>query len=203
MKSNNTSKSYSALAVILTIALFVLVWKLIVPGYTANKAAIAQAEQEINQASAKKDALDQARSEISSVESAYKQITVAISDDTDEANVMSEIEAIGIKNGLTVPSINISGAGDEAESDNAATDEAAAAAGSSTASGGKSQIDISVIGSFDQLSAFVTGLENSVKFINIKSISYSQGENGALNLNLTLEAYNRVTASAASVEAAQ
>lgn len=189
--SHQGSKSYSAAAVFFTIILFIVAWKLILPGYAGSQAKIAQLDAEIDQATSKKEQLDAARQSLASIDSAYKAITVSVSEDSDEPNIISELESIALKNGLVLPSIAIS-AGAEAPASSEDGQMADATSGQPIG------VSVSVTGTYDQLSAFVAALEKSVKFMNIQSLNYGVSEeDGSISLSMLINAYSRAPKSEA------
>lgn len=188
MARQNSSAAYSLMAVMFTVLLLIVSWKLILPGYAANKIKISQLETEINQANSKKEQLDQAKSNLTSANTAYQALTVSVAEDADEPNLISELEQIAVKNGLALPNINISPAGSET-----GVDEEGNAQESET-TGAVYAIGINVSGTYDQLGAFITSLEKSIKFMNIKALTYTDNEGDQISLSLTLHAYARQAA---------
>lgn len=194
MKNTNNSTTYNTLAVILTIMVLVLIWKLILPSYSANKSKAANLETETLAAQNKKDSLDKAKTDLTDVDAAYQAITVSISNGSDEPGLISELEAIALKNGIVLPSISISSA-------DAANAQATAADGSSLSEALDASpitISLSVSGNFDQLNGLIAALEKSVKFMNIKSTNFSLADDGSLALSLQIEAYSRAESSVAA-----
>jgi len=184
MKKTNNSAAANILAILFTIVMFLLVWKVILPGYSTNKANMARLDQEIAQAQAKKASLDQAKLDLGSIDAAYKAITVSVSDEPDEANIIAEMEAIALKNGIQIPSMTLS----IVDATAAATPEV----GAVVTPGTPVKITLSIPGTFEKLNGFVSALEKSVKFMNIKSMTYSIDDEGVLSLSLEIEAYSRV-----------
>jgi len=194
MKNASSSTMYNTLAVFLTIMILVLVWKLILPSYSANKSKAANLETETLAAQNKKDSLDKAKIDLADVDAAYQAITVSISNGSDEPGLISELEAIALKNGIVLPSISIS-------STDAANAQATATDGSSLSEALDASpitISLSVSGNFDQLNGLIAALEKSVKFMNIKSTNFSLADDGSLALSLQIEAYSRAESSVAT-----
>ena len=196
MKKNDNSTVLNSVAVILTILVLVVTWKLILPNYVSNRAETLSLENQIINAQAKIDALDQTSSELSGMDNVYKAITVAVSDDADEANLISELEAIALKNSIVLPAISISRVDPNTTSVQTADSTVLAVPTSAS----PITISINVNGSFEQLNGLVSALEKSVKFMNIKSLNYSAGEGSTLSLALQIEAYSRQVATDAVAE---
>jgi Tfp pilus assembly protein PilO len=183
---NNDSSALNLLAVILTIGLLVVSWKLISPSYAANTQKLKTLDVEVANAQSKLQSLDKTRSDLSSIDSAYNIISVAVPDGTDEPNLITELEAIAVKNGIALPTISIS-----SDSAGAASVTTGAEASTLPTVGTPISISLSVAGSFDQLNDFITTLEKSVKFFNIQDMNYAFSEEGGLSLSLNIRAYSR------------
>jgi len=184
MKKNNSS-SLNILAVVLTLGLVIIAWKLISPSYASNSQSLKSLENEITNAQAKLDSLDKTRNDLSTIESTYNIISVAIPEDNDEPNLITELEAIAVKNSLTIPSISISG---ESEETAAYEDDGLS---SYNQTGTPISINMSVSGTFEQLNEFIGALEKSVKFMNITDLNFAYSEDGGLSLSISIEAYKR------------
>lgn len=192
MKKSDNIAIMNTIAVFLTVMVVIIVWKLILPSYVDNKKQYSNLDTEIIAAENKKASLDKVKTDLSQIDSAYKAITVSISDGSDEPNLISELEAIALKNGLALPSISISAdsasSATPVESDGTTIAEALPAT--------PVNISISVSGTFDQLNGLISSLEKSVKFMNIKAANFSQGEDN-IALSLQIEAYSRTSTSSA------
>lgn len=178
------SRSYNGvlLPVLLTVACFVLAWYVVLPNYYEERSKLSTLEEEVLAARAKYNSLEQTKTDLSGVSDILDIIYVAVSPDTDEPNLITELEAIAIKHELTLPSISISdptaGGAEEYYSDYEANTV------------GAIQVSFSVAGEFDKLNAFIDSLEKSIKFMNVKSLSYQSSEAGGLvYLSVQLEAY--------------
>lgn len=181
MRSSNHS-TMNILAVLFTILIFLVTWKLILPDYAKNKKQLAVLDTEINSAQDKLSSLDTAKADLASLGDVYKSITVSVSDSVDAPSIISELEAIALKNSIVLPSISIA----DPSSETSSTDLSAV-----TSAGTPIQITTNIKGKFDQLNGFITGLEKSVKFFNIKSMTYSMGDADIMGLSLQIEAYSR------------
>lgn len=203
----------NTIAVILTIAVLVLAWKMVLPAYYSHKSNLDSLSQEVDAAKTKLDSIEKSKSELNAIKPITDQLLVAVPKGPDEPDLISELEAIAIKNNIVLPSITIdtqsseSEQGSSASSSNETMQQSAAtpatvsttentAESSVTAnessSGAPILITLSVSGSFDNLNNFMTGLENSVRFMNITGLTYgTDTETGDLTLSLQIEAYQR------------
>ncbi len=178
MKKNNSSASIF-LAIVLTIGAIIVSWKLIAPAYATNVKKLNVLDQEIMNASSKKESLDNTKSQLASIDATYNAMSVAVPDNTDEPNLITELEAIALKNGIVLPSISISSDVGSDSSD-------------AITVGIPISISLNVEGSFDTLNNFIGSLEKSVKFMNIQSLNYaSAGSGEKMALSIMIQAYSR------------
>lgn len=187
MKKSNAAAT-NLIAVIFTVIIVLVAWKLIIPSYVSNSAKLKSLDSEISAAQIKLDSLDTARSDMSSLQKAYDSISVAVPDDSDEPNLITELEAIALGNGIVLPTISISTS--DASGSSATIDPSAVDTVSNTTTAVPISISISVNGTYDQLTAFITALEKSVKFMNIKSMNFANDPENGLSLSLQLESYS-------------
>lgn len=209
MKVSKTTTS-NTIAVMLTIAVLVLAWKMVLPGYFSHRNNLSSLENEVNAAKIKLDSIEKSKAELSAIKPIADQLLVAVPEGADEPDLISELEAIAIKNNIVLPSISIgSDTGEQtAESNtsasansNAANSAPSASQDSSTAasdpsvettSGAPIVIAFSVEGSFENLNNFIAGIEKSVRFMNIVGLTYgTDSESGGNTLALQIEAYQR------------
>ncbi len=187
MKKSNAAAT-NLIAVIFTIIIVLVAWKLIIPSYVSNSAKLKSLDSEISAAQTKLDSLDTARSDMSSLQKAYDSISVAVPNNNDEPNLITELEAIALSNGIVLPTISISAS--DAAGSGATADSAVVDTVSGTTTAVSISISISVNGTYDQLTAFIAALEKSVKFMNIKSMNFADDPDNGLSLSLQLESYS-------------
>lgn len=179
--SNNTIKN--TVVVIVTAIIIVLCWKMLLPNYYASKNNLETVKTTLDQDKVKLASIQQAKADLDSIADVKEKIFVAIPKDDPTPDTISELEAIAIKNNIVLPTIDISQDAD-------------------TSSGSFSQIKIStsVTGDFQQLSAFITSLEKSIKFMDINNINLGSSEDGKFSLSLQLTAYTQASTVVAPAE---
>jgi Tfp pilus assembly protein PilO len=170
--------------VVFAVASFFYSWKVIIPEYQKNKTELKKLDQEIVSANAKLESLRVAKKDIDELGPIFDQLFVAMPKDKDEANVISEIEAIAYTNNLAVPSIQI------ADSSSAKGDANVSAI----------TISFNVSGSFESIDKMTKALENDLKFMNIKSVSLSLSDTG-LSASYQIEAYKSGAVASLSADA--
>ena len=211
MKASKTATS-NTIAVLLTIGILVLAWKMVLPGYFSHKANLDTLTEEIDAAKIKLESIEKAKVELISIKPISDQLLVAVPKGADEPDLISELEAIAIKNGIVLPSISITQSETEQAAAPKMTSSAAAPATVSetpattgaedvpatdatvpAASATPITIAVSVKGSFQDLSNLIGALEKSVRYMNITSITFGvDSEDVKLNtLALQIEAYQR------------
>lgn len=207
MKATGSTTS-NTIAVILTFGVLVLAWKMVLPAYFDHKVNLNNLTSEVDAAKAKLDSIEKSKSELNAIKPITDQLLVAVPQGPDEPDLISELEAIAVKNNIVIPSIAIDTKGTEggestgsnttAESNPAATNTASqseenvTATESESSSGTPVIITLSVSGNFENLNSFMTGLESSVRFMNIIGLTYgTDTETGELTLALQIQAYQR------------
>jgi Tfp pilus assembly protein PilO len=185
-KSN--SGFYAAAAVMLAFASLFYSWKFILPEYQKTQTEISQADGEISAAKLKLDSLSTTKNNLDQLGDLVNKLFIAVPEDKDTPNILTEFEAIGVKNKLSIPSIQISDGG-------TGTNAGATGAVAPTSSVvNPISVSFSVNGSFDQLSQFLTAIEKDIRFSSVKSLSYALGEEGSLSLSVQVEVYKRSAA---------
>lgn len=182
-KSNNKLLS-NAMAVILTAVIFLVSWKMILPSYADNKSKANVLKSEVDEAQNKIASIESAKVDLSGITDTINQLLVAIPEDKDEPNLISELEAIGTKNSIGIPSIEISSGASASATDTS----------TSLSAGTPVTVSFSVIGSADKISALTESLEKSIKFMNIKTITMTSQEGGDISASYSIETYVRGSA---------
>lgn len=190
MKKSN-SALYGAIAFLIVVGCFVFTWKMTIPSYQTNQKEIAQRKVEIEYAKNKLDSLNTTKSNLAELGDIVNKMLVAIPGDKDAPNLITELEAIGKANNVTLPSIQIS--------DGAA----GASSGSATASSSSNSISVSfgATGKFEDLSNLIKALENDIRFMNIGAITMNKSEStdktssDMMSLTIQLTAFKRIDSS--------
>jgi len=213
----STSLTSNVIAILLTAAIIVLAWQVVLPGYFNHKSSLTNLSTEVDAAKSKLASIDKAKIDLAQIKSTADQVLVAIPQGPDDPNLISELESIAVKNQIVIPSINIEPS--EADTGGATSLQTTTSSASSTnapatatttssdqgtsattneesATAGTSAkpvtISFSVNGSFEELSSFIGALENSVRFMNIVSLSFAKATEGSGNtLSLQIQAYQQ------------
>lgn len=172
------------MAVILTAVIFLVSWKMILPSYADNKSKANVLKSEVDEAQNKIASIESAKVDLSGITDTINQLLVAIPEDKDEPNLISELEAIGTKNSIGIPSIEISSGASASATDTS----------TSLSAGTPVTVSFSVIGSADKISALTESLEKSIKFMNIKTITMTSQEGGDISASYSIETYVRGSA---------
>jgi Tfp pilus assembly protein PilO len=192
MKDKGVQKIYlNILMAVLTAVVLITTWKVVAPGYAQEKSRKLELENEIGLAKQRLDWLDASKTELLKNKDLLDQLFVAVPKDSDAPNLISELEAIAIKNSLVIPSIGISD-GESAEG------ESATASASNLLA-----ITLSVNGNFENINNFLASLEKSVKYMNVTSLTYSNSVESGTSISLEIEAYEQVSQSSGPDEASQ
>ncbi|MCL5410321.1 MAG: type 4a pilus biogenesis protein PilO [Patescibacteria group bacterium] len=196
-KSN--SGFYTAAAVMLTLASLFYTWKFILPSFQKTQGEIAQTNEEITAAKAKLDSLQSTKTSLDQLGDLVNKLFIAVPEDKDSPNLITELEAMAAKSKLIIPSIQISDSGSTA----ASTTTAATTGGTaSTSNSGAIGVSFSITGDFAQLNQFLVALEKDIRFTNVKSLTLAEGKDGGLTCSIQVEVYKRVLALSSSTVAA-
>lgn len=186
----SNSGFYAAAAVLLAVASFLYSWKYIIPNYQKNLEALAQTNKEIELAKVKLESLQNTKNSLDQLGTIVDKLFISVPKDKDTPNLITELEAIGAKNKIIIPSIQIAEAVAAAPSDAASAPAPASNAIS---------VSFSINGSFESLSKMIVDLEKDIRFTNIKSLTFStSSDNKTTSLALQLEVYRRSSTSALS-----
>jgi len=177
MNENNNDNYLIVTAFIVVIAAFIFSWKFAVPKYKEHKVQLETANAELESASKKLEALKNAKSTLSTLGDITDKMLVAVPKDPDIPDLISELEAITVRNRSYIPSVEVSPADESNKS---------------------VEVAFSVTGGFADLHNFISSLEDDVRFINIKSLTISSS-GSAMTLSVSLNAYYRGPASTGGV----
>ncbi|MDO8444407.1 MAG: hypothetical protein Q7S80_02805 [bacterium] len=194
MENSKKPKSSSFAAVFLVAIAFLVSWLLLAPQYKQNQADAAQVSYEVDAVKGKLESLKTAQSTIDSLGGTVDSMFVAIPKDQDSGNIITTLEAIASANKAYIPSFQIS-SGTSTTTD--ATTSATSAEEQDTSSNIVA-VSFSVSGDFAGLTAFVKGVENNLKFFNVKSLTIASDDKGTLAMTLQLEAYTQDNTSSLS-----
>lgn len=170
----NSGTFFNVFAIIVSLASFFIAWKIVLPQYIINKNHHSQVEAEVRAAKDKLESLKVAKTSLDNLGSIVDQIFIAIPDQKDDPNIISELEKIASKHNTYIPSIQI---------DDSTT-------GSSAVS-----VSFSVAGTFADTQAFIASIENNLKFFSIKSLAISSGSDGIISQSFQVEAYKQTDTS--------
>lgn len=164
-----------AISIILSIILFFVSWKMLMPSIADNQSKIKAHEADIVLAETKTQSLIEANKRIGSMSGLVNNLLVAIPENADAPNLIAEIESIALANQVLLPSIAPPGINEQL----------------SGSDSNSFSTTISVTGSFGNINNFINGLENSIRFLKINTLSLSSGEDKSLNATITFEVYKR------------
>lgn len=196
MKKKSNASAAAFFAVLIVGGLFYYTWKFIIPTYSQNRAESVALDTSIADANKKLESLKKAQTTLTQLGDIPEKLSVSVPEDKDMPNLITELEAVAAKHGMILPSIAVSEGTASAQS-----------TGTESASSSSKSVTISIAspGSFENISAFITDLENDIRFMNIKSVSISttMDSSGASSMTLALqiEAYKRTATSADGVGA--
>lgn len=188
-KRRSNNMFYGGVIFIIVVCSFVYSWKFLVPKYNSQKAEITVVEDELKAATNKLESIKATRLTLETLKPITNQLFIAVPGDKDSPNLVTELEAIALKNKILIPSIQISDSTVTPTTGNSQNVAVASSANSVL-------ISFAVNGSFDNLNALITSIEKDIRFMNVKSLSIASNEEDPGNMSLTIqiEAYKRASA---------
>jgi Tfp pilus assembly protein PilO len=175
------NESFQALcAIIIAIAAIIVAWQVALPAYSKNLTDQKKYSADLTASAKKLTSVSTNATKLSTPEaqSLINQLNIAIPEDKDMPNLITEIEAIAKSQGMFIPSPSITDGADDTVS-----------------------ISFGISGSLDELQKFMETIQGDLRFFNIKSISMSSSAD-VINMSMSIEAYKRTSAVSASEAAA-
>lgn len=172
--NRNPKTEYVAFALLIIAACFIFTWKILVPKYTLNKTEALALASEIDSSRDKLDSLKSAQNDLEELGDTVDKLLLSVPSDTDMPNLITELEALAVKNQASLPGLQISD--------------------SSSSNDGTVSIVFSIKGDFEKLSKFISSVEKDIRYMNISTFSISSGKDD-LTLTLQVEAYKRGSSS--------
>jgi len=199
VRKKSNSFVFVILLLFLTVGAFYYSWKYIVPSYGENRAKSASLDTDIANATKKLDSLKKAQTSLTQLGDIPTQLSVAVPEDKDMPNLITELEAVAAKYGMILPTISVSN-GSTATTSGTAVAPVASSSDTSGNSGNTITVAIASPGSFENITGLIAALEKDIRFMNIKSVTISSSEGKAgttgLTVALQIEAYKRGDAAA-------
>ena len=165
----NNERFQAICAIFIIIAALVVCWEYSLPAYnksisdqTRYKADVAAAD--IKLASVKKN---EKVFKDSKTQSTIDLLKIAIPEDKDLPNLITELEAIATNHGMFIPATSITDGSDNTVA-----------------------ISFGISGTLEELTAFMVTLQKDLRYFNIKSVSMSTSKD-IINMSLSIEAYKR------------
>ncbi|MEI7792052.1 MAG: type 4a pilus biogenesis protein PilO [Candidatus Berkelbacteria bacterium] len=175
MPKFNNERFQAVCAVFIAIAAIVVCWQYALPSYNKNvsdqakyKADVAAAD--IKLASVKKNEKVFNDSQTSAT---INLLNIAIPEDKDLPNLITELEAIATNHGMFIPAPSITDGTDNTV-----------------------MISFGISGTLQELTDFMTTIQKDLRFFNIKSVSMSTSKD-IVNMSLSIEAYKRASSAVA------
>ena len=176
------SPYYIFLALIAVIGCFYYSYNSLIPKYKQHKADSDLVQAEIKAIDNKITSLQNSKQTLLNLGDIVDKMLVAIPNDKDSANLITEIEALSIKHNVYIPSIQIS------DPDSTGLD---------TGQSNKISVAFSASGSFSDTQQFIQSIEHDLRFMTIKNITISASGND-VSLSIQIETYKRTNTSLSS-----
>ncbi len=182
-----TSRILPIVALIIAVGIF---FGYVSPTWTGSiavaKAAIAYDDQALSAAnsySVQQNQLIQARAAIDPTN--LTRLATFLPSSVDDVGFVLDLDALAARSGISLSNINVITNGTSAGSGNSNT------AGLSAATNPVGSIDISLsaVGTYAALNAFLSGVEESERLIDVRSITIAGSDTGVYNYSITMRIY--------------
>ncbi len=180
----NSNIYHLLFALVIVIACFYYSYTKLVPKFKEDRANLALIQLELKAINNKKASLQNSQQSISELGNIVDQMLVAVPEDKDAPNLITELEAIAIKYQVQLPTIQI-------------LDSAQTTIDGTLASDNIIPVTFTASGSFSDIHQFVGAIEKDIRFMNIKNLTLSS-VGDYVSLNLELDAYKRNNTSLSS-----
>lgn len=174
MQKRNNEKFQAITAIFIIIAALVACWEFSLPAY--NKSIADQAKYKADIAAADIKLISVKKNEKvfkdAQTEKTVNLLKIAIPEDKDLPNLITELEAIATSHGMFIPAPSIADGADNTV-----------------------MISFGISGTLEELTSFMKTIQKDLRFFNIKSISMSATKD-IVNMSLTIEAYKRTAGAA-------
>lgn len=174
-----------AITLILAIAAYFVCSNLLIPPIKQNMAQITAFDQDIAKANGKLDSISAADKSMLELSDLVNNLLIAVPDNINSPDLITEIEAIANQNQVQLPSLS-------------PPISIAANAASNTSAPGY-VTNLSILGSFQNISSFINSLETSIRYSRINNLSLSSTDEG-LTASINFSVFSRpVVASSTEV----
>jgi Tfp pilus assembly protein PilO len=169
---NKKSDNYIVLtSITILLICFIFSWQMLLPRYKDNKQNLDSVQKELTAATDRLNSLKNAKATLNTLGTVVDKMLVAVPANPDIPNLISELEAIAVRNRAYIPSIEVTNKEESAD-------------------GGSVELAFSVTGNYSDIHNFITGLEQDMRYMNIKSATISSS-GSSMTLGLTVEAFYR------------
>lgn len=175
-----------AITVILAISAYFVSSNVLITPIKQNMAQISALDQDISKANEKLDSIAAADKSMSELSDLVNNLLIAVPDNVNSPDLITEIETIANQNQVQLPSLS-------------PPTSIAVASGSASASGYVT--NLSIIGSYQNISNFINSLETSIRYSRINNLSISSADEG-LTASINFSVFSRPV-SANSTEVSQ
>ena len=198
MNKKDSTLLLPAITIVIIISGFLVGLKILMPKVAEDQAKVQAAESDIARAQAKLDSINSAQNSMTKLADVVNNLLIAVPDTIDAPNLITEVAAIAAANQVAISTLSPP-TNQNSQTGSAAT--AAAEAANSTAAS-SSAVSISVQGSFANINNFISGIETSIRFSKITSLTITGSQEGNLTASISFDVFKRpaITSSAGGIK---
>lgn len=178
MTKNDRNLVLPILTLLFAFVGFIIVYKFLMPGIAENSAKSVAHDADIALAQGKLDSLSTANTKINNLSDLVSSLLVAVPASIDSPNLIAEVETIAAENQVGLSSIS---------------PPTEAISASQSAVGGQKTLSVTVAtaGTFVSQENFISGIESSIRFSRITSVTMTSSSSGQIAASITFQVYRR------------
>lgn len=185
MNKNEMNLLFPIITLAIAVVAFLVVLKILMPKVAVDQAKVSAAESDVNMAQAKLDSISAAKNSMDRMPDIVNNLLISVPDSVDAPDLITEVAAIASANQLTINTMSPP----SNKSSQAAT--ATTAGKVSATASTSSEVAVSVSGSFPAVNNFISGIETSIRFSKITSLTISSSSEGSVTASIIFDVYKR------------
>jgi len=198
MNKKDSTLLLPVVTIIIIIAGFLISLNILMPKVAEDQAKVQAADSDIERAQAKLDSINSAQSVMAKLPDIVNNLLIAVPDTIDTPDLITEVAAIAGANQVAIGTLSPP-TNQSSQTGSAATASGEVTSGSTTNS---SAVSVSVQGSFSNINNFISGIETSIRFSKITSLTITGSQEGNLTASISFDVYKRpaITSSAGEIK---
>lgn len=190
MNKKDFNLLFPLITAVVAVSGFLVSLKVLMPKVAVDQAKVSAAESDLAMAGAKLDSINSAEVSMTKLSEVVNNLLIAVPDSVNAPDLITEIAAIASANQVA---INTLSPPSDNNSQTGSTGSTAGKSSNKTADSGSSSLGVvvSVQGSFPNINNFISGIETSIRFSKITSLTISGSQEGSVTASISFDVYKR------------